>query len=108
MQTKVNIKLENKKVNKAVQVLRALDHSMRPKVLNWVSENPGSNVSEVMEAFNMDQSQMSQYLGTLRHAGFLNGIREGKNVNYYVADGAFKIINAVKKFTTVKNKDIKK
>ena len=100
--TKVNINLGKQNIKKAVNVLRALDHSMRPKVLNWVSEHPGCNVSEVIEAFNIDQSQMSQYLGTLRHAGFLIGDRDGKNVNYYVADGAFKIINAVNKFAAKK------
>jgi len=102
MQTKVNINLGKQNIKKAVNVLRAIDHKNRTQVLNYVSENPGCNVSELVEVFDTDQSQMSQYLGTLRHAGFLTGEREGKNVNYYVTDNAFNIINAVNKFAAKK------
>jgi predicted transcriptional regulator len=96
MQTKVQIEIQ--KTKKAVQVLRAIDHSIRSKVLNYVSEKPGSTVTDLYIKFRCEQSEMSQYLGTLRHAGFLTTEREGKNIKYYVSDSAFKIIDAVKKF----------
>lgn len=100
MQTKVNIKIETTKIKQAANILRAIDHSKRMQVLKYVSENPGVNVTECYIKFRCEQSEMSQYLGTLRHAGFLNGEREGKNINYYISDDAFKKINAIKKFTS--------
>ena len=67
-----------------------------------MNNNPGVTVTECYIKFRCEQSEMSQYLGTLRHAGFLISEREGKNIRYYVSDSAFKIIEAVNKFA-VKN-----
>lgn len=102
MQTTKVIKIELYKIKKAAQILRAIDHDKRSKLLDYISNNPGVTVTECYVKFRCEQSEMSQYLGTLRGAGFLMTEREGKNIRYYIPDSAFKIIEAVKKFA-VKN-----
>ncbi len=102
MQTTKVIKIEKAKIEQAVQILRAIDHEKRSNVLDYVSNNPGVTVTECYIKFRCEQSEMSQYLGTLRNAGFLMTEREGKNIRYYVSYSAFKIIEAVNKFA-VKN-----
>lgn len=85
-------------LKRALKILNAIDHNERSSILNWIDKNPDSNVTDIMGAFNIDQSIMSQHLAKLREAGFLYSEREGKFVKYKTAENAYKIIDAVKKF----------
>ena len=95
--------LNFQKVKQAAQITNSLDHPIRSKILNHVSNNPGINVTDLYIKFRCEQSEMSQDLAILRKAGLLISKRDPdnkKNIRYSVSDNSFKILNAINKFAS--------
>ena len=55
----------------------------RLKIINLL-RNEKKNVSEIMKELKMDQTATSHDLARLRQCGFVNTIRDGKFVYYYL------------------------
>ncbi|MEA2249306.1 MAG: hypothetical protein QOH46_3835 [Solirubrobacteraceae bacterium] len=67
------------------EFFKALGHPVRIRVLELLSEGEQS-VSSLLEDVDVGQPYLSQQLGVLRRAGFVDARREGPNVMYALAD----------------------
>jgi ArsR family transcriptional regulator len=67
------------------EFFKALSHPLRIRVLELLTEDEHT-VSELQEATGVEQSSLSQQLGVLRRAGFVDSHRAGSSVTYTLAD----------------------
>jgi DNA-binding transcriptional ArsR family regulator len=67
------------------EFFKALGHPLRIRVLELLSAGDRS-VSQLQEALAVEQPNLSQQLGILRRAGFVDARREGTSVIYALAD----------------------
>ena len=72
------------KVKSAYKKLRTLENKRMINLLDYLTDNPGKNVTELFIKFRTDQSTMSQALSKLRYLDLLYAEKEGKEVRYYV------------------------
>ena len=72
------------KVKAAYKKLRTLENKRTLMVIDYLTDNPGKNVTELYIKFRIDQSSMSQALSKLRYLDLLYAEKEGKEVRYYV------------------------
>ena len=66
----------------ASEVLKAVNHPLRQKVLNMIDSNGPMNVTEVFIKLRVEQSVASQHLAILRKAQIVNTTRNGKFIYY--------------------------
>ncbi len=67
------------------EFFKALGHPLRIRVLELLSDGDRS-VSELLDEVAVEQPHLSQQLGVLRRAGFVDARREGSSVVYSLAD----------------------
>ncbi len=96
---KTKVVFNNEKLQYSCELMRALAHPLRLRILEFIDKNGGINVNKIYRALDIEQSVTSQHLKIMRMAGVLNSEKVGKFVTY---DIDYKIINkanaAVKKF----------
>ena len=66
-------------------LFKALGHPVRVHVLELLAEGERT-VGELAEATGVELSHLSQQLGVLRRAGFVDSERDGSHVTYTLAD----------------------
>ena len=76
------IELNYKNLHQIVLVLRAVNHDLRKKIIALLKENETMNVTTIYVKLRIEQSVASQHLRTLRDAGIVETMREGKFVFY--------------------------
>ena len=81
-ETKVAINTD--KLQYSVDLMRALAHPLRLKILKFIDENEKINVRKIYNSLGLEQSITSQHLGILRTAGVLQVLKEGKFKYYYI------------------------
>ncbi len=81
-QTKVTVDAE--KLEASSNVLRALCHPLRMKILEFIDKNKSINVNKIYNTLKLEQSITSQHLRILRAAGIVNTEREGKFIHYTI------------------------
>lgn len=64
---------------------KALGHPVRIRVLELLSDGERS-VTELLSDITVEQPNLSQQLGILRRAGFVEGRRDGAHIRYALAD----------------------
>jgi len=67
------------------EFFKALGHPLRIRVLEVLADGDQS-VSELLDQVGGEQPNLSQQLGVLRRAGFVDARREGTSVIYALAD----------------------
>lgn len=72
-------------MKKASLVLRALNHTLRQQILQFIAAREETSVSELHAQLFLDQSVASQHLAALRKAGVIIPLRRGKFVFYRIA-----------------------
>ena len=80
--TKVTFDVE--RLQYAVDVLYALAHPLRLKIVEFIDRNEKINVNQIYKTLNLEQSITSQHLRVLRLAGILHAERDGKFINYSI------------------------
>lgn len=65
-------------------VIKALGHPLRIEIVDYLKEQQRS-VSEIIEHFSADPSNVSRHLAILKRAGILGSTKKGLNVYYNVA-----------------------
>ena len=65
-------------------ILRAIDHPLRQKILEFAHLHKRVNVTEVHTKFRMEQSVASDHLAILRDARLVVTVREGRFIYYSV------------------------
>ncbi|MEN0003801.1 MAG: metalloregulator ArsR/SmtB family transcription factor [Bacteroidota bacterium] len=80
--TRVNINQE--KLHESAEILRALAHPLRMKIMEFIDQNDLINVNKIYNTLNLEQSITSQHLRILRLAGLVDTRREGKFIYYSI------------------------
>lgn len=89
-QTKVTF--DNEKLRYSSELMRALAHPLRLKILEFIDKNDKINVNKIYNTLRIEQSITSQHLKTLKMAGVLSCEKDGKfmrySINYEVVERA--------------------
>ncbi len=81
---KTNPSIDNDKLRISSEILRALCHPLRMKILQFIDENENINVNKIYNTLKLEQSITSQHLRILRNAGIVTTQREGKFIYYHI------------------------
>ena len=76
------ISINDEKLQVSSNILRALAHPLRLRILEFIDENDVINVNKIYNTLNLEQSITSQHLRILRLAGLVNTKRDGKFIHY--------------------------
>ena len=79
---------DEKRIDKAAYVLKAVAHPLRIKIIQMLNENEEMNVSAIHKNLNAEQSLISHHLINMRDKGILDIRRSGKNIYYFLVDTA--------------------
>lgn len=82
METKIAINQE--KLTESSEILRALAHPLRMKILEFIDQNDEINVNKIYNTLRLEQSITSQHLRILRLAGLVDTERNGKYIYYSI------------------------
>lgn len=77
---------DEKKIEKAAYVLKAVAHPLRIKIVLMLQEHKEMNVSAIYKNLNAEQSLISHHLINMRDKGILEIRRSGKNIYYFLVD----------------------
>jgi len=88
---KVNINTE--KLEVASEIMRALAHPLRLKILHFIDEQGEVTVNQIYHSLNLEQSITSQHLRILRLANLVLTSRKGKFIHYSVNYGGVENTN---------------
>ena len=95
--TKVNI--DSQKLELSSEILRALAHPLRLKIIEFIDQNKRINVNKIYNTLKLEQSITSQHLKILRDAEILETKRTGKYIFYNLNYSRIEIsVIAVKNF----------
>ncbi|MBK7426084.1 MAG: helix-turn-helix transcriptional regulator [Saprospiraceae bacterium] len=98
---KTKVTFDNDKLEYSSELLRALAHPLRLKILEFIDKHQEINVNKIYNTLNIEQSITSQHLKVLRMAGIVDTDRDGKFVHYSI-DYA-RLIKTVKALTNFYN-----
>ncbi len=87
---KVYFKVDQNKLDRASEVMRALAHPLRMNILEFIDKNKVINVNKIYNTLHLEQSITSQHLKILRMAGLVKTRREGKFIFYSLEYAAIK------------------
>lgn len=76
--------LDDEKLESSSEVLRALAHPLRMRILAFIDKHGSINVNKIYNTLQLEQSITSQHLRILRLAGLVDTERKGKYVLYQV------------------------
>lgn len=81
---KAKVNINSDRLQNAAEILRALAHPLRMKILEFIDQNGTINVNKIYNTLNLEQSITSQHLRILRMAGLVITQREGKFIHYSI------------------------
>lgn len=94
---KTKVTFNSDKLTYSCELMRALAHPLRLKILEFIDGHGTINVNKIYNTLKIEQSITSQHLRILRLAGVVNAKREGKymhyNINYHIVERANKAVN---------------
>ena len=99
---KAKVSINNEKLDTSAEILRALTHPLRLKILEFIDKNDEINVNKIYNTLKLEQSITSQHLRILRLAGLVTTKRDGKFIHYSI--NYDKVNNTVKSIHTFLNK----
>ena len=79
---KEKINFNQERLDNSTDILRALAHPLRIKILSFIDQNDEINVNKIYNTLDLEQSITSQHLSVLRNADVVHTNREGKFVQY--------------------------
>jgi DNA-binding transcriptional ArsR family regulator len=81
---KTKVTFNNERLQVSADILRALAHPLRLKILEFIDTNETINVNKIYNSLNLEQSITSQHLRIMRSAGILHAEKDGKFVHYSI------------------------
>ncbi len=81
---KEKINFNQERLDNSTDILRALAHPLRIKILSFIDQNDEINVNKIYNTLDLEQSITSQHLSVLRNADVVQTNREGKFVQYSI------------------------
>ncbi len=98
---KTRVTINDEQLQVSSEVLRALTHPLRMKILAFIDKNEMINVNKIYNTLKLEQSITSQHLKILRLAGIVETHREGKFIHYSINYDKVKgVLKAVDSFLT--------
>jgi DNA-binding transcriptional ArsR family regulator len=89
----------NEKLHYSSELMRALAHPLRLKILEFIDRQGSINVNKIYNTLNIEQSITSQHLKILKMAGVVHAEKSGKFVTYEIDYDVIKRADkAVKRF----------
>jgi len=96
---KTKVTFDNERLQYSAELMRALAHPLRLKILEFIDSNGQINVNKIYKALDIEQSITSQHLKILKLSGVLNAEKDGKYVHYQIDyDVVTRAENAVNNF----------
>jgi DNA-binding transcriptional ArsR family regulator len=81
---KAKVSLNQDQLSVSSEILRAVAHPLRMKILEFIDEHGNINVNKIYNNLDLEQSITSQHLKILRNAGLVITEREGKFIHYKI------------------------
>ena len=81
---KTKVTIDNEKLQVSSDILRALAHPLRLKILEFIDKYQNINVNKIYNTLKIEQSITSQHLKILRNSGVVIAEKEGKFVHYHI------------------------
>lgn len=81
---KAKVTINTEKLEASSEIMRALAHPLRMKILDFIDENGEVNVNQIYNTLNLEQSITSQHLRILRLTDLVLAHRRGKFIQYSV------------------------
>jgi len=91
---KTKVTFNNEHLQLAVDILRALAHPLRLKILEFIDNSGETNVNRIYHSLDIEQSLTSQHLGVMKRAGIVHASKDGKFVHYKID---YKIVEKAEK-----------
>lgn len=89
----------SEKLNYSSELMRALAHPLRLRILEFIDQQGAINVNKIYHALQIEQSITSQHLKIMKMAGVVNAEKDGKFVTYSIDyDVVTRAEKAVKRF----------
>lgn len=79
---RVKVGIDPEKLHISSELLRAIAHPLRLKIMEFIDRNPNVNVNKIYNSLRLEQSITSQHLRILRDSGVVDASRKGKYVYY--------------------------
>jgi ArsR family transcriptional regulator len=84
MRSANKVSINNEKLKDSSEILRAIAHPLRLKILEFIDQSDTINVNKIYNTLKLEQSITSQHLRILRTAGLVNTERDGKFIHYSI------------------------
>lgn len=81
---KTKVVFNNEKLQVSSELMRALAHPLRLKILEFIDKHGTINVNKIYNTLKLEQSITSQHLRILKGAGVVSSIRDGKFIKYTI------------------------
>lgn len=81
---RTKVTFDNVKLQYSCELMRALAHPLRLKILEFIDRNEAINVNKIYNTLKLEQSITSQHLRILRLAGVVEAEKDGKYVTYSI------------------------
>lgn len=91
---KTNVTFDQEDLDYSSELMRALAHPLRLKILEFIDRHEVINVNKIYNTMKIEQSITSQHLKILKSVGIVDTNKEGKFKHYQI-DYA-KLVNVVK------------
>ncbi len=89
---KIKVTINPEGLRVASDLMRALAHPLRLRILEFIDKNNEVNVNKIYRSLKIEQSITSQHLRILRLAGVVDVVKDGKfmhySINYEIAKRA--------------------
>ncbi len=81
---KAKVRINDENLQVSAEILRALAHPLRMKILEFIDKHKTINVNKIYNTLKLEQSITSQHLRILRLADIVQTSREGKFIHYNI------------------------
>ena len=81
---KTKVIFNNEKLQVSSELMRALAHPLRLKILEFIDKHGTINVNKIYNTLKLEQSITSQHLRILKSAGVVDAKRDGKFIKYSI------------------------
>ena len=97
---KTNIAFEQERLDYSSELMRALAHPLRLKILEFIDRHEVINVNKIYNTMKIEQSITSQHLKILKSVGILDTNKEGKFKHYQIDyEKLVKVVKAINNFS---------
>ncbi|MBT8221120.1 MAG: metalloregulator ArsR/SmtB family transcription factor [Bacteroidia bacterium] len=79
---KTKVVFDNDQLAVSSEILRALCHPLRLKIIGFIDQHKSINVNKIYNTLKLEQSITSQHLRILRNSNLVNTNRDGKFIHY--------------------------